>query len=149
MQDEQRAGGRLEHITGFASKAAEHAARLAGVLTVYADPQAMEINLAHVQSGIALADWYLSEAVRLRDAAAISLETKQAESLRCWLIAVWSEPFVSIRAIVNRGPNSIRETRLVRKLVPILEANGWLARMPEGVEVLGEKSRETWRVVRG
>ena len=149
VEREQRAGGRLEYITGFASKAAEHAVRLAGVLTIYAHPESMEISLANMQSGIALADWYLSEAVRLRDSAATSLETTQAEALRCWLISVWPEPFVSIRAIVNRGPNCIRETRLVRKLVPILEANGWLARMPEGVEVLGEKSRETWQVVRG
>jgi hypothetical protein len=149
VEHEQRTGGRLEHITGFASKAAEHATRIAGVLTIYDNPEAMEVGLANMRSGIALADWYLSEAVRLRDSASTSLETTQAECLRYWLVSVWTEPFVSIRVIVNRGPNSIRETRLVRKLVPILEANGWLARMPKGVEVLGDKSRETWRVVRG
>ncbi len=148
VEREQNAGGRLEHITGFASKAAEHAVRLAGVLTVYADPEAMEISPEHMKNGIDLADWYLSEAVRLRDAAALSLETTQAESLRIWLGSKWTEPFISVRAIVNRGPNSLRETRLVRKIIPMLEANGWLIREPDGAEVLGEKSREAWRVVR-
>ena len=108
----------------------------------------MGIGPEHMQSGIALADWYLSEAVRLRDAAALSLETTQAESLRIWLGSKWTEPFISVRAIVNRGPNSLRETRLVRKIIPMLEANGWLIKIPDGAEVLGEKSREAWRVVR-
>ena len=148
VEQEQAAGGRLEHITGFASKAAEHAVRLAGVLTVYADAEALEVCAKHMQNGIALADWYLSEAVRLRDAATVSLETTQAEMLRGWLVSTWAEPFVSVRAIVNRGPNSLRETKLVRKIVPILVANSWLIRMPDEVEVLGEKSREAWRVVR-
>ena len=148
VEKEQAAGGRLEHITGFASKAAEHAVRLAGVLTVYADAEALEVCAKHMQNGIALADWYLSEAVRLRDAATVSLETTQAEMLRGWLVSTWAEPFVSVRAIVNRGPNSLRETKLVRKIIPILVANSWLIRMPDEVEVLGEKSREAWRVVR-
>ncbi len=119
------------------------------MLTVYTDPEALEISPESIKNGIDLADWYLSEAVRLRDAAALSLETKQAETLRSWLTSTWTEPFISVRAIVNRGPNSLRETKLVRKIIPILEANGWLIRVPDGVEVLGEKSREAWRVVRG
>ena len=149
VEQEQAAGGRLEHITGFASKVAEHAVRLAGVLGVYADPEAMEISPDHIQNGIALADWYLSEAVRLRDAAALSPETTQAETLRGWLVSTWAEPFISVRAVVNRGPNSIRETKLVRKIIPMLEANGWLIPVSDGVQVLGEKSHKAWRVVRG
>ena len=118
------------------------------MLTVYADDHAMEIPLDQMRHGIELADWYLREAVRLRDSAAISAETVQAEALRSWLVSVWAEPFISVRAIVNRGPNSIRETKLVRRLIPVLEANRWLQAMPEAVEVLGERSREAWLVVR-
>jgi len=149
VEREQRAGGRLEHITGFASKAAEHAVRLAGVLTVYTNPKALEISPEYMKNGIALADWYISEAVRLRDAASLSSDTTQAETLRVWLVSKWAEPYVSVRAIVNRGPNSLRESKLVRKIIAPLEVNGWLIRIPDGAEVLGEKSREAWRVVRG
>lgn len=42
----QRKGGNLEHITGTASKAAEQAARIAGVLTLWTDLEAREVQPA-------------------------------------------------------------------------------------------------------
>ena len=93
-------------------------------------------------------DEFQMEALRLRDAAEISLQTRQADELRKWLVDKWSEPFVNVRAMVNSGPSSLRETKVVRKLIPILEMNGWLVKATAAVEVMGKNAPEAWEVVR-
>ena len=51
-------GGDLRPISGFANKLAEHATRLAGILTIYADAEAEEITKVTMQNGFALAIRY-------------------------------------------------------------------------------------------
>ncbi len=67
----QASGQELSRITPFASKAAEHAARLAGVLTLYEDLDAAEISEAMMINGIKLARFYINEALRMVDAASV------------------------------------------------------------------------------
>jgi hypothetical protein len=70
------------HITGYASKSAEQAARIAGVLALWPDLDAKEVSDEQMACGVALAKFYLSEAARLADASKISVEIEQAERLR-------------------------------------------------------------------
>ncbi|MCL1629964.1 YfjI family protein [Roseibaca sp. V10] len=70
----QAPGGSLAHITGTASKAAEQAARIAGVLTLWRDLQAPAVEACDMADAIALAQFYLSEASRLASAATVSAE---------------------------------------------------------------------------
>ena len=72
IEAEQAAGGSLAHVTGYASKAAEQAARIAGVLTLWRDLDAPEVAASDMADAITLAQFYLGEAARLADAAAIS-----------------------------------------------------------------------------
>src|SRR4029453_18963198 len=53
----------LASIRGFGSKAAEHALRIAGVLTLINDVAASEKKAEHIQAGIALVQFYLTEAL--------------------------------------------------------------------------------------
>jgi hypothetical protein len=64
----------------------EIVARIAGVLAVYAD--ATEITADRMSNGIAPADWYLDEAVRLEDGASVSADVRKADKLRVWLLNV-------------------------------------------------------------
>jgi Protein of unknown function (DUF3987) len=52
----------------FAAKAAEHAARIAGVITIVEDLHAREIGRDAMEGAVGLAEWYVCEALRLKQA---------------------------------------------------------------------------------
>ena len=154
----QRTGGDLAHVTGYASKAAEQAARIAGVLTIYADPDARTVELAAMRDGIALAQFYLGEAARLADGATVSTETQRAERLRRWLTDEWPsralaldlDPATVIPADVARhGPAALRETKVAKAALGLLAAYGWVTAMEPGSEVNGAPRKLAYRVYRG
>ena len=68
--------GALENLRDVGSKAAENAARIAGVLTIIENPEATTIDGEAMTSGCELAAWYVDEAFRLSDAY------RQSPSLR-------------------------------------------------------------------
>jgi hypothetical protein len=141
-------GGELESIRGLAAKLPEHAARLAAVMNWWADPCAEQIGPEAMAGGIVLAQHYAAEALRLQMAGSVNVEIEEAERLRVWLLNKWPEPFVSIRAIVRRGPGNIRDTRKARQLVTILQAHHWLVPEPKGAAILNERAKEAWFVCR-
>ena len=126
--------GPLAPVRGFANKAAEHAARLAGVLTLVDNLAAAEINAAHMQAGITLAQFYLTEALRLVDAGATDQDLLLAEKLLAW---AQEHEHIYLRQIYQFGPNSIREAKTAKRLVSILEEHGWLIRVEGGMELDG------------
>ncbi|MDB4020509.1 DUF3987 domain-containing protein, partial [Planktomarina temperata] len=94
------------------------------------------------------AQFYLSEAVRLADAANLSQEIDRAEALRKWLLEVWNEPEITTRDVVQRGPNTLRESPKARAALVLLERHGWIAPLPPGATVRGAARAESWRVVK-
>jgi len=144
----QAKGGDLQHLRGYASKSAEQAARIAGVLTMWHDLHASEVAPADMKSGIDLAQFYLSEAVRLADAANVSQEISRAEALRKWLLEVWNEPEITTRDVVRLGPNTLRESPRARAALGLLERHGWLVPLQPGAMVRGSARAESWRVVK-
>lgn len=148
IETEQALGGSLAHITGTASKAAEQAARIAGVLTLFRDLDALQVEPCDMADAIELAQYYLSEASRLIGATAVSAEIDRAEVLCRWLLLSWSYPEITVRDVVQYGPNSLRETIKVRAALFFLEKHGWLERLAEGVVVRGAVRKEAWHIVR-
>jgi hypothetical protein len=140
--------GELEPIRGLANKLPEHAARLAAVLTLVAAIEAGEIAAAEMEAGIALAEHYAAEALRLFGVSRINPDLRLAQKLLDWLLSRWREPAVSLPDIYQRGPSAVREQTTARKLVEILESHGWLIRIPQGAEVAGVHRRAAWRIVR-
>ena len=78
-------GNDLRPIQDFAAKLAEHAARIAGVLTIVESDDAHEINLPAMNSAIALADWYVNEALRLQQSVRTNPKLMVAQQLLEWL----------------------------------------------------------------
>lgn len=138
-------GKALERVRPFAAKAAEHAARIAGVMAAYAG--ASSVDGPTMANAITLARYYLEEAVRLADAALISKETQKLERLRTWLVESWPEEFISATDARQWGP--FRETAICRKLMSELANFGWLLPVSEGALVKGKHRREAFKVVRG
>jgi len=155
-EKEQAPGGSLETCTGFASKSPEQACRIAGVLTLWEDLNAPEISGATMANGIALAQYYLSEAKRLADSAIVSLEAAEAEKLRLWLLNTW--PGIAARLgreggsilprdILQYGPGSLREKKKVTACVRQLLEAGWLVSLPAGTLIDGSNRREAYQIV--
>ena len=74
-------GGELEAIRGLANKLPEHAARLAAVLTLVRNIEANNIAAVEMKSGIALAEHYAAEALRLFDASQVNSDLRLAQRL--------------------------------------------------------------------
>lgn len=145
IEQEQAPTGNLAHITGFASKAAEQAARVAGILTTFDDEHAQTISLAATQCSTRIIEWYLCEAQRLLDGAEVNRDIGLAQTLLDWL---WlhrpNEPF-SRRCIVRNGPPKIRDTALVLKLLRILAEHRQIRRSA-ATEVDGTRTKEAWEL---
>jgi hypothetical protein len=144
----QAPGGDLAHITGTASKAAEQAARIAGVLTLWRDLDAHQVQPNDMADAITLAQFYLSEASRLASAATVSAEIDKAENLRRWLLESWPHPEIMVRDVVRLGPNALRESPKARAALGILEKHGWLMRLEAGTVVRGAARAEAWAIVK-
>lgn len=145
----QAPGADLAHITGTASKTAEQAARIAGVLTLWRDLEAPKVEARDMADAIELAQFYLSEASRLASAALVSSEIDRAEALRKWLLENWPESEVLVRDVVRLGPNPLRESPKARAALGILEKHGWLAPLEAGTVVRGAARTEAWAIVKG
>ena len=140
----------MSSVTGYASKAAEQACRIAGVLTLWRDLNAPAVEAEDMASAIELADFYLSEALRLADAAKVSEETDRAERLRRWLVEEWPHPEVMTRDVVQHAPiRALRETKAAKAALGTLERHGWVAALPAGTVVRGAARSTAWRIVKG
>ncbi|MCL3880766.1 YfjI family protein [Marivita sp. GX14005] len=144
----QSPGGDLAHITGTASKAAEQAARIAGVLTLWRDLEVQQVQPSDMADAITLAQFYLSEASRLASAATVSAEIDKAEALRRWLLESWEHPEIMVRDVVRLGPNALRESPKARAALGILEKHGWVVRLEAGTVVRGASRSEAWHIMR-
>ena len=131
VESDLRRGGELHPIRVFGAKMAEHAGRLAAVLSVYADPDAMEVNAEAMACGIDLAKHYATEMLRLQGGAAISPDLRLAERLLAWWQAR-PDPQCHLAAIYQTGPGAVRDAATARRIVGILEEHGFvLRRLPE------------------
>lgn len=145
VERQQADGKDLAHIRGFASKAAEQAARIAGVLTWLGNAEASEVTPEVMGDAIAITAWYLSEAQRALDSGAADPAMEQADALRIWLKTKLTDRPFDKRMIVRRGPGAIRDTRTVERLLAVLEKHFWIIPCP-GAVIDGRRVARAWRL---
>ena len=92
-----------------------------------------------------LAQHYAHAALRLHGASRVKWDLQEAQRLLEWLHQKWDEPFISIRAIVRQGPNSLRDSRSARGL-PTLVQHRWLIPVAGVATVAGQRTREAWKL---
>ena len=141
--------GALTPVRGLANKLPEHAARLAAVLALVSDVEVIEVSPEHITGGIALAQHYVSEALRMFEGNRIGPELLLAQKLLAWLIGSWNGSLISLPDIYQQGPNAIRTKETAGRLVRILEDHGWLHRIEGGAMVAGNHRRDAWRIIKG
>jgi hypothetical protein len=89
---EERLGpeGDLQSVKGFVGKLPEQAARLSAILAAFEQgAEAREIDAGTLARGIELAEFYLSEAVRLFGQAKTDQRYEEAQALSNWLKEGW------------------------------------------------------------
>jgi hypothetical protein len=147
VEASQATGKTLEHVRAYGSKSAEQAARIAGVLTLWADLNAPEVTPEAMGWGIELAQFYLSEARRLAEAGLVSEETTKAERLRQWLLISWQHEDITPREIVQNGPNSLRDAKALAGPLAMLVKAGHLQRLPAGTPIRGGARKEAYLII--
>lgn len=148
VEKAQAPGCAMEQVRAYASKATEQAARIAGVLTLWADLDAPAVTPQAMGWGIELADFYLSEAKRLAEAGMVSEETAKAERLRKWLVESWPHDEVTFSEMLKGGPGALRERKALVGPVSMLVKAGYLVALSEGANVRGKARKEAFQIVR-
>lgn len=139
-------GEYLAPIRGFAAKLAEHAGRLATILTVYLNPDALEVPLEAMRCGIGLAKHYAEEMLRLHAHASVNPDIRPAQKLLDW----WqrqSDKSIHLAQIYQKGPGCLRDAKSARKAAHILEEHGQIALLDPGIILDGAPRKEAWRLV--
>jgi hypothetical protein len=144
VEAQQRPGGPLAAISSLASKAAEHALRLAGVLSLMRDIDAQSITDEDMRNGIMLANFYLSEAGRLHEEAAIDQETRTAERVLEW--AQKRGGRFATETLYQSGPVEVRNKADAEQVLRTLKQHGLDRQLPAGSEVDGKTRRNAWEV---
>lgn len=136
----QGKGEQFQPIRSYASKSAEQACRLAGVLTLWRDLTAGEIESGFMQDGIDLARYYLHEAARLANVSSISQDLQDAEKLRTWLIERSGKSEITSRELQQLAPSALRSDKFRRAAaIACLVDHGWLVPI---------ESDKRWSIVR-
>jgi putative DNA primase/helicase len=117
--------GRFERIQDVASKSAEQAARIAACLHMFkSSSPSGEIEHDSMRGGIAIARWFLNEALSVNDHTIIPEAFRNAELLEEWLakqhIVNLKIP-VNSKEIIMRGPGPLRNKRSRDDALDILE----------------------------
>lgn len=111
VEAELRDGGDLADVKDVASKAADNAARLAGLFHVFEEGVGA-VSLAAFQSAARLVAWHLSEARRFFGELALPAELADAGRLDEWLLAYCHRERVAsvpVSAVQKSGPSGLRE----------------------------------------
>lgn len=148
-------GGALEEICDLASKITQHATRLAAVLSYFENGlKVVEegISAASMASGIALSNFYLSEALRLYNAGSVDEDSENAAAL-IEFIHKRELAVVGMRWMNQNAPKHIRAGRILKRAVDVLIEAGHLHPIKGGakMEISGKAvhQREAFTVVYG
>jgi len=143
--------GDLQSVKGFVGKLPEMAARLAANIAVFEHGvRTSEIDAEALSRGIALAEFYLSEALRLFGQQSVPTIYEDAQKVSDWLKNKWSENLISVSAISGKGPASLRNrSDHIRDIIAVLVRHNHLTEQPNGGMISGKKARLVWRVLIG
>jgi putative DNA primase/helicase len=125
VEAEQANGGQLQGARAFASKAAEHAARIAGIITIVENPDATEVSAEAMSGAILVTSFYISEHIRLTGAG---IEDRHNGLLR--MLAEWiaSRGRVEHKQLLQQAPNKVRllQAKGIKPLLDELVKRGYI-----------------------
>jgi len=135
IEVEQADGKELAQARAFASKAAEQAARIAGVITLFNDPHAHEIDELAMFGAMELVKFYLSEHLRLMGTGKQEQADKRLRVLWDWLQT--QGPIVAAATVLQKCPRAVRslKAKRINQLLDDLTQRGYIRAMGKSWEV--------------
>ena len=109
IERQQANGSELEGARPFASKAAEHAARIAGIITMVDNPKATRITSQAMDGAIQVTAFYLTEHLRLTGAGRQERVDNNLRMLLEWMTA--RGPVVPQKDVLQRTPRPLRNLK--------------------------------------
>jgi hypothetical protein len=134
-----------EPIRAFACKVAEHALRIAGVLTIIDSFEAKGIPEQAMKAAITLAQYYLDEWLRLCGSSEESSEMALAQKLVKWL-GDKQLKHIYLAQVYQCGPYGIRDRATATRIIAVLETHHILTRVPAGMCLDGKDRADVWEV---
>jgi hypothetical protein len=138
-------GGSFSDISGFASKAPEHACRLAALMTLFEDRDATNITQETMTNACKLVEYHLEQYKHLCAAGKNAASVAHAQTLLDWLqknVAPGSA-FATDR-ILQTGPVGTRNAKTLDEALAILVQYGWVVKLPDGTVVNGKSRRKAF-----
>jgi len=135
LEEAQKVGAPLESVREWASKAAEHACRLAGVLALAADPSAIAVTPETMRDALVITEHHLGEYQRLVGIIGVSEEIARAQLLLEWIhkkALAWVTP----RQVMQYGPGSIRSADAARAALRTLVSHHWCSTQDDRIYVV-------------
>lgn len=134
-EQEQADGGELAQARAFASKAAEQAARIAGIIAMFDNPRAVAIGIAAMDGAIELVKFYLGEHLRLMGTGKQEQTDKRLRVLWEWLQE--QGPVVNAALVLQKSPRLIRNLKAkgINALLEQLTQRGYIRPIGDGWEV--------------
>jgi hypothetical protein len=118
IERQQGNGSELEGARPFASKAAEHAARIAGIITLVENPLATTIPSAAMDAAIELTAFYLNEHLRLTGAGRQERIDAHLRALLAWFQS--GGIAVQKKDVLQKSPYALRKLK-AKGLEPLLD----------------------------
>lgn len=112
IEAELRPGRDMAETKDVASKAADHAARLAALFHLFEGTPSVTIGPDHMKAAASLAGWHLYEARRFMSEIALPAELNNVLNVENWLVGFCRQnrvAEVSTRDIQRLGPNCTRK----------------------------------------
>lgn len=135
IEKQQASGSELDGARPFASKAAEHAARIAGIIAMVEDPKASRVNSAAMDGAIQLTAFYLTEHLRLTGAGRQERVDNNLRTLLEWLDS--RGPVVPQKDVLQKTPRALRNLKAsgINQLLQELVRRGYIRALASTWEV--------------
>jgi putative DNA primase/helicase len=109
IERQQANGKELDGARPFASKAAEHAARIAGIIAMIENPDTTSIPSSAMDGAIELTAFYLAEHIRLTGAGRQERQDVKLRELLAWMQS--QGKFVFKKDVLQKTPRSVRNLK--------------------------------------
>lgn len=122
--EENLAPGKSFHsIRRFGSKASEHLLRIAGVLAIFENPDAIQVDAEYIERAILILNYYLAERLRLESYHSIEPHLLEAQRVFDWALER-GKAKIGLRELYQYGPSSIRSKNRATGVMRTLENHG-------------------------
>lgn len=145
-QIERQLVDELKMVRAFASKSAEHIARIAAVFTLVEDVNAASVSEAAMEQAVIVVKYFLGEALRLSGAQPQHEKAEMAVLLWNWL-QQRGKRHISLPELVRYGPTKLRKADTMRHTMDVLAEHYLVRPVPDGTVVFeGKRRQEAWEV---